>query len=126
MHTDVLESTTKVNKKVSTPRIAIIGGGIAGVTVASALVSRLQDENRKTQVILFEQDSEGGQRNVAFDDCQQPVWTAGKYNCCSTDYEFSKFILNGTVAVIIYVSFSDSAKCQQYGAWCCNACNVTA
>lgn len=69
---------TEVNG-VYPPRIAIIGGGIAGVTAASALAKHLGNENKPAKIVLFEQDSEGAQRNVAFDECKQPIWTAGQY-----------------------------------------------
>lgn len=73
------ENEIAISDKVDSPRIAIIGGGIAGVTAASSLVKRLDKENQAAKIVLFEQDSEGGQRSVAFGDCQQPVWTAGEW-----------------------------------------------
>lgn len=78
---------TKVNEVVSDEniaRIAIIGGGIAGVTAAAALAKRLDVENKSAKIVLFEQDTEGGQRSVAFGRCQQPVWTAGNFSSCIT------------------------------------------
>ena len=64
--------------KQFTPRIAVIGGGIAGVTAASALAKRLERENTPFKLVLFEQDIEGGQREVKFGEFQQPIWTAGE------------------------------------------------
>ena len=71
------ETTTLLDKEF-TPRIAVIGGGIAGVTAASALAKRLEKEHTPFQLVLFEQDTEGGQREVNFGNFQQPVWTAGE------------------------------------------------
>lgn len=74
------ESVTTIGARdhVNVPRIAIIGGGIAGVTAASALVKGLDKENKSAKIVLFEQDIEGGQRSVDFGDCQQPIWSAGE------------------------------------------------
>ncbi|KAL3786415.1 hypothetical protein HJC23_002972 [Cyclotella cryptica] len=72
---------TDVNEKGIVPRIAIIGGGIAGVTAASAIAKHLQKEQNRNElsakIVLFEADIEGGQRSVPFESCQQPIWTAG-------------------------------------------------
>ena len=77
-HTDGAATVTKTRVDgVSSPRIAIIGGGIAGVTAASAIAKHLGKENKSAKIVLFEQDNEGAQRNVAFDECKQPIWTAG-------------------------------------------------
>jgi NADPH-dependent 2,4-dienoyl-CoA reductase/sulfur reductase-like enzyme len=71
-------ATVGVHDQTNVPRIAIIGGGIAGVTAASSLVKRLDSENKSAKIVLFEEDNEGGQRSVSFGDCQQPIWTAGE------------------------------------------------
>mmetsp|Transcript_16380 Transcript_16380/g.34275 ORF Transcript_16380/g.34275 Transcript_16380/m.34275 type:complete len:669 (-) Transcript_16380:97-2103(-) len=56
------------------PRIAIIGGGIAGVTAAKAIANRANEIPSK--IVVFEGDSEGGHRDVNFDAREQPVWVA--------------------------------------------------
>eukprot|EP00970_Alexandrium_tamarense_P004984 scaffold808_cov196-Alexandrium_tamarense.AAC.121 len=56
-----------------TPRIAVIGGGIAGVTVANALSKSISREHK---IVVFEGDNEGGHRSVNFNEYQQPVWLA--------------------------------------------------
>lgn len=59
------------------PRIAVIGGGIAGVTAAKAIANRATEIPAK--IVVFEGDSEGGHRDVNFDAREQPVWVAGMF-----------------------------------------------
>ncbi len=59
------------------PRIAIIGGGIAGVTAAQAIANRSNEIQAK--IVVFEGDSEGGHRDVNFGAQEQPAWVAGKF-----------------------------------------------
>ena len=86
------ETTTQLQKEQQTTipriRIAIIGGGIAGVTAANALSKKFassssynDDENSNSidaKIVVFEGDIEGGNRCVDFDKSEQPVWTAGE------------------------------------------------
>ena len=64
------------------PRIAIIGGGIAGVTAANAIAKQFRREfpgsESFAKIVVFEGDGIGGHRSVNFDTCEQPVWLAGE------------------------------------------------
>ena len=82
----IIESTSTSNKKIKGetqqqqhPRIAIIGGGIAGVTAANALSKKFASDNIiDASIVIFEGDVEGGDRCVDFGKGEQPTWTAGK------------------------------------------------
>lgn len=63
------------------PRIAIIGGGIAGVTAANALGKKFENDAQwNPKIVVFEADGEGGHRCVNFENCEQPTWIAGEYH----------------------------------------------
>lgn len=49
------ESVTSKNKK-RTPKIAIIGGGICGVTAAKAILSRMNSSKNNIEITIFESD----------------------------------------------------------------------
>lgn len=55
------------------PRIGIVGGGIAGVSVARALTQRLPSD-KQYDIVLFEGDSHGGA--TKHDKNVRPQWTA--------------------------------------------------
>ncbi|KAL9190634.1 hypothetical protein ACHAXT_000340 [Thalassiosira profunda] len=62
------------------PRIAIVGGGIAGVTAANALGKKFADQADRDaispKIVVFEGDVKGGHRRVNFGNCEQPTWIA--------------------------------------------------
>ncbi len=65
----------------STPRIAIIGGGICGVTSAKAIWSRMKTiaPDQKIEITVFEADPESCKKYAGGDDnglFQQPKWKA--------------------------------------------------
>ncbi len=60
------------------PRIAIVGGGIAGVTAANALSKKLSSNNIAAKIVIFEGDEYGGTNEVNFSNHQQPSWVAGE------------------------------------------------
>jgi len=60
----------------SKPRIAIVGGGIAGVTAANALSKKLSSNNISAKIVVFEEDEHGGTNEVDFSNHQQPSWLA--------------------------------------------------
>lgn len=62
----------------SKPRIAIVGGGIAGVTAANALSKKLSANNVSAKIVVFEGDEYGGANEVDFSNHQQPSWVAGE------------------------------------------------
>ncbi len=62
----------------SKPRIAIVGGGIAGVTAANALSKKLSSNNISAKIVVFEGDEYGGTSEVDFSNHQQPSWLAGE------------------------------------------------
>jgi len=62
----------------SQPRIAIVGGGIAGVTAANALCKKLSSNNVTAKIVIFEGDKYGSNNEVDFSNHQQPSWLAGK------------------------------------------------
>lgn len=62
----------------TTPRIAIIGGGIAGVTAADALSKKFSAENIPVNIVVFEGDERGSNNKVDFLNHEQPTWMAGK------------------------------------------------
>ena len=62
----------------SQPRIAIVGGGIAGVTAANALSKKLSSNNIPAKIVIFEGDEYGSTNEVNFTNHQQPSWLAGK------------------------------------------------
>lgn len=62
----------------SKPRIAIVGGGIAGVTAANALSKKLSSNNISAKIVVFEEDEYGGTNEVDFSNHQQPSWLAGE------------------------------------------------
>lgn len=83
-------STSKKTEEVTQqqqhqhPRIAIIGGGIAGVTAANALGKKFESDNTiDASIVVFEGDVEGGDRCVDFGKSEQPTWTAGKCTACN-------------------------------------------
>ena len=60
------------------PRIAIIGGGIAGVTAANALGKKFattDDNTVNAKIVVFEGDVP---RPVNFGNYEQPTWIAGE------------------------------------------------
>lgn len=61
-------NASSVAKRPDPVRIAIVGGGIAGITAASAIASRLNDH----EITVFEADSNC---NYPY-QTQQPLWTA--------------------------------------------------
>lgn len=62
----------------SQPRIAIIGGGIAGVTAANALSKKLSSNNMAAKIVVFEGDERGSNNKVDFANHEHPSWPAGK------------------------------------------------
>jgi hypothetical protein len=60
------------------PRIAIIGGGIAGVTAANALSKKLSSNNVAAKIVIFEGDERGSNNKVDFANHENPSWQAGK------------------------------------------------
>lgn len=58
----------------SQPRIAIVGGGIAGVTAANALSKKLSSNNITAKIVIFEGDEYGSKNEVNFTNQQQPSW----------------------------------------------------
>jgi hypothetical protein len=60
------------------PRIAIIGGGIAGVTAANALSKKLSSNNVAAKIVIFEGDDRGSNNRVDFSNHENPSWQAGK------------------------------------------------
>lgn len=75
------KKTEEVTQHQQHPRIAIIGGGIAGVTAANALCKKFaSDSTINAKIVVFEGDVEGGDRFVDFGKSEQPTWTAGKVN----------------------------------------------
>ena len=56
------------------PRIAIVGGGIAGVTAANALSKKLSSNNITAKIVIFEGDEKGSKNEVNFTNHQQPSW----------------------------------------------------
>jgi hypothetical protein len=131
--TEKIETNVDVLSRVTAPRIAIIGGGIAGVTAADAIVKRLNKEQKnnamEANIVIFESDSKGGQRSVTFDSCQQPVWTAGESMLGSTidthteRYSRRLFIhIESSHRCIFFISTgSNSSQCKQHGSWCRDA-----
>jgi len=65
-----------------TPRIAIIGGGIAGVTAARSIANELatnkKSKVKKADIVIYEGDTNGGPQKESFDIQRQaqPNWTA--------------------------------------------------
>jgi hypothetical protein len=79
--TGTLRLSTKL--KMSDVKIAIIGGGICGVTAAHAIESRLKSMSPKqnVEIIIFEADSNSFQEGAIssqadFKNKQQPEWRA--------------------------------------------------
>ena len=61
------------------PRIAIIGGGIAGVTAANALgKKKFGNDDLHAKIVVFEGDGEGGHKCANFEVREQPTWIAGE------------------------------------------------
>ena len=60
------------------PRIAIIGGGIAGVTAANALGKKFGNDDLHAKIVVFEGDVEGGHKCANFEGREQPTWIAGE------------------------------------------------
>ena len=57
-------------------RVAIVGGGIAGITAARAISNRLQktgNEKRNVEIVVFEADSAA---TAPFQSSAPPLWTA--------------------------------------------------
>ena len=75
---DKKDEETSLQKQL--PRIAIIGGGISGVTAANALGKKFatSDDALDANIVVFEGDVEGGHRCVNFGNCEQPTWIAGE------------------------------------------------
>ncbi|KAL7548421.1 hypothetical protein ACHAWF_011709 [Thalassiosira exigua] len=72
-NTGDVERTNKADEQHFEPRIAIIGGGIAGVTAANALGKKFAPTNAK--IVVFEGCAESS-RCVNFGNCEQPAWIA--------------------------------------------------
>jgi 6-phosphogluconolactonase/glucosamine-6-phosphate isomerase/deaminase len=76
---DFIETTPHADlTSHSQPRIAIVGGGIAGVTAANALCKKLSSNNVTAKIVIFEGDEYGSNNEVDFSNHQQPSWLAGK------------------------------------------------
>ena len=60
------------------PRIAIIGGGIAGVTAANALSRNFAAKNISPKIVVFEGDEKGSNNMVNFQNHEHPTWVAGE------------------------------------------------
>mmetsp|Transcript_20951 Transcript_20951/g.31618 ORF Transcript_20951/g.31618 Transcript_20951/m.31618 type:complete len:360 (+) Transcript_20951:83-1162(+) len=72
---DFIETIPHVDL-TSQPRIAIVGGGIAGVTAANALCKKLSSNNVTAKIVIFEGDEYGSNNEVDFSNHQQPSWLA--------------------------------------------------
>jgi len=64
------------NTSPAQPRIAIIGGGIAGVTAANALGRTFAALSPK--IVVFEGDEKGSNNMVNFQNHEHPTWVAGE------------------------------------------------
>lgn len=60
------------------PRIAIIGGGIAGVTAANALSRHFAANSISPKMVVFEGDEKGSNNMVNFQNHEHPTWVAGE------------------------------------------------
>ena len=81
------------------PRIAIIGGGIAGVTAANALSKKFSANNIPANITIFEGDEKGSNNNVNFLNHEHPSWVAGKsaHHALTQMYDFSLFFAYSSV-----------------------------
>lgn len=68
------------------PRIAIIGGGIAGVTAANALSRTFAANNISPKIVVFEGDEKGSNNMVNFQNHEHPTWVAGESTPIYTPY----------------------------------------
>lgn len=93
---DEMNNTNEADTSVTDlyqKRIAIIGGGIAGVTAANALGKKLSNTRFDAKIVVFEGD-ESGHKGVNFGEYEQPTWIAGKCDKislmnCSTPFALS-------------------------------------
>mmetsp|Transcript_14137 Transcript_14137/g.20906 ORF Transcript_14137/g.20906 Transcript_14137/m.20906 type:complete len:647 (-) Transcript_14137:157-2097(-) len=76
------DNAKNVSEDQSKPKIAIIGGGIAGVTAAAAIGARVSSSN--VEIIMFEADGMCLGRGTSNDANSPPLWkaaTARNANC---------------------------------------------
>jgi hypothetical protein len=73
-----LKTSDESTGSTGTIRIGIVGGGIAGVSVARALMKRLppsEDDGKKYTITIYEGDSNGGAGHH-HDNNHRPQWIA--------------------------------------------------
>jgi glycine/D-amino acid oxidase-like deaminating enzyme len=86
-------------------KIAIVGGGICGVTAAHAIKTRLQTiaPNHKVEIVIYEGDSNalghedvsGKESQASFKQMLQPIWNAATARNANSlgRFEFEHFHL---------------------------------